>query len=242
MKKIILLLSVIWIAGSSFAQQSASVPMVVESMALMPKRGMEDKFEAAVKAHNLKFHPDGPYVAGLRKVEYGPRAGWYVWVHGPAPYESLDKPFSKESGHDQDWSATIDPLVETYGASYYMNYNADLSFGLDILKKSKHYEVWAVTLKPKQYYRFKSLIEKLKNVYASEGKTAFIVLENNLHGKDMPDVALIWSFDTYAGWQNDPGPKAAYEKLNGAGSWQSAMDEWMDMIVDYNSEIRSNVN
>jgi len=34
--------------------------MVSENMYIMPKRGMEDKFEAAIKAHDLKYHPDGP--------------------------------------------------------------------------------------------------------------------------------------------------------------------------------------
>jgi hypothetical protein len=52
---------------------------------------------------------------------------------------------------------------------------------------------------------------------------------------------LIWSFNTYSDWQKDPGPKATYEKLYGEGSWQTAMDEWMDMINSYNSEIRSNI-
>ncbi|MCX6303643.1 MAG: hypothetical protein NT040_01620 [Bacteroidetes bacterium] len=230
------------IGMTSFAQSdSLKTPMAIETLMLMPKRGMEDKFEAAVVAHNKKFHPEGPHVAGLRKIEYGPKAGWYVWVQGPVPYSSLDNPLAKEGGHDQDWNSTIDGMIEQYGASGFMNYNADLSYGLDIFRKSKHYETWGIDLKPKQYYRFKALCEKLKKVYGSDGKTAFIVLENNLHGKDMPDVAIVWSFDTYVDWQKDPGPRSTYEKLYGAGSWQTAMDEWADMINDYNSEIRSNI-
>jgi hypothetical protein len=238
---IIVLLAGIF-AMNSFAQSDAgSTPLAIETLMLIPKRGMEEKFEAAVVAHNKKFHQEGPHIAGLRKIEYGPKAGWYVWVQGPMPYASLDNPIGKEGGHDQDWNSTIDPLVEEYGASGFMNYNADLSCGLDIFRKAKHYETWGVDLKPKQYYRFKALCEKLKKVYESDGKTAFIVLDNNIHGKDLPDVALVWSFDTYVDWQKDPGPKATYEKLYGAGSWQTAMDEWMDMINDYNSEIRSNI-
>ncbi|MFZ4522975.1 MAG: hypothetical protein ACOYNC_14795 [Bacteroidales bacterium] len=229
-------------ALTSFAQSdSARTPLAIETLLLMPKRGMEEKFEAAVIAHNKKFHPEGAHFAGLRKIDYGTRAGWYVWVQGPVPYGSLDKPIGKEGGHDDDWNTTIEPLVEQYGAAGLMNYNPDLSYGLDIFKASKHYETWGVDLKPKQYYRFKALCEKLKKVYESEGKTAFIVLENNLHGKDTPDVALVWTFDTYVDWQKDPGPKATYEKLYGAGSWQTALDEWMDMINSYTSEFRSNL-
>ena len=231
-----------FLAMNSFGQSgTASLPMVIESQMMLPKRGMEDKFEAAVLAHNKKFHPEGPYTAGLRKIEYGPKAGWYVWVMGPVAYSSLDNRPSKESGHDQDWNTTIDPFVDQYGSTGLWNYNTELSYGLDIFKKSKHYEIWAVDLKPKQYYRFKALIEKLRKVYESLGNTAFLVLENNLHSKDGANVALIWSFNTYTDWQKDPGPKAGYEKLYGEGSWQTAMDEWMDMINGYDSEIRSNI-
>ena len=243
MKKFMLMLVLAGcLAMNTFSQSNpGSTPLVIETLTMMPKRGMEDKFEAAVVAHNKKFHQEGPHFAGLRKIEYGPKAGWYVWVQGPMPYSSLDNPLGKDGGHEADWNSTIDPLVQDYGFAGFMNYNPDLSYGLDIFKKCKHYESWGIDLKPKQYYRFKALCEKLKKVYESEGKTAFIVLENNLHGKEMADVALIWTFDSYVDWQKDPGPKATYEKLYGAGSWQTAMDEWMDMINDYNSEIRSNI-
>jgi hypothetical protein len=241
-KYMILLLIAGCFAMNTFAQtNSGSTPLATETLMMLPKRGMEDKFEAAVLAHNKKFHPAGPYVAGLRKIEYGEKAGWYVWVFGPTEYGSYDTRPTKENGHAADWDATVDPLVETYGASGFFNFNTDLSYGLDIVRKSKHYEMWAIDLKSKQYYRFKALCEKLRKVYEADGKTGFLVLDNNLHGKDQPDVVLVWSFDTYADWQKDPGPKAAYEKLYGAGSWQNAMDEWMDMINDYNSEIRTNI-
>jgi hypothetical protein len=215
--------------------------MVIESEMILPKMGMEDKFEAAIKAHNTKFHPEGPYVAALRKIDYGPKAGWYVWVMGPTVCGSLDTRPSKESGHDQDWSATIDPLVQEYGPSSLSTYEPDLSFGLDIFKKSKHYEIWMVDLKQGQYYRFKALCEKLKKVYEQLNTGSFVVLDNVLHSPTGSDVAIIWSFDSYAEWFKDKGPKAAYEKMYGEGSWQTMIEEWKDMIVDYTSELRSNV-
>lgn len=223
-----------------FAQPATEQPkMVVENMYLLPKRGMEDKFEAAVKAHNMKFHPEGPYVAGLRKVEYGEKAGWYVWVYGPTAYSNLDSRPTKENGHDEDWSKTIDPLVETYGTTTLSEFNQDLSYGRDIMLKSKYYELWQVDLKRGEYYRFKALAEKLKKTYESMGTTAFLIFDNVMHSPGGPDVAILWSFNTYSDWSKDPGPKAAYEKLFGEGSWQHMLDDWMDITVDYNSEIRS---
>lgn len=230
---------VLLLIGNVFPQQTAEKPLVVfENLYLLPKRGMEDKFEAAIKAHNQKFHPDGPYKAVLRKVEYGEKAGWYVWVFGPATYSALDTRPDKENGHADDWSKTVDPLIETYGNSTLWELNEDLSFGREIMKNSNYYEVWIVDLKRDQYYRFKPLTEKLKKAYEAAGKTAFLIYNNPLHTGDNADVALLWSFNSYDEWSKDPGVKDSYEKLYGAGSWQNMVNEWMDITVDYKSEIR----
>jgi hypothetical protein len=239
-KKIGLVLIGFCLVAGTMAQTSPDAPQsVVETMYLIPKRGMEDKFEAAVKSHDAKFHPAGPFVAGLRKVEYGEKAGWYVFVYGPTTYDNIDNRPAKANGHDADWSSTVDPLVETYGTTSLWNLNKELSYGYDILQKSKYYELWMVTLKRGEYYRFKALSEKLKKAYESLGTTSFVVFDNPLHTTNSPDVGLIWSFNTYKEWADDPGPKAAYEKIYGAGSWQLMMNEWRDILVDYNAEIRS---
>jgi hypothetical protein len=241
MKKVtFIILITTFIAINTYSQSGPdATPMAIETLMLLPKRGMEDKFEAAVVAHAKKYHPEGDYIAGLRKIEYGQKAGWYVWVMGPTGYSTLDKPLGKDNGHEQDWNTTIDPLVEEYGASGLWGYNTELSYGLDIFRKAKHFEVWAVDLKSGKYYRFKAITEKLKKVYEAMGNTAFLVFDNNLHTTGGADVSLVWSFDTYADWAKDPGPMAEYEKQNGKGSWQRLMDEWMDIINDYDSEIRT---
>ena len=224
----------------AFAQTSAEKPaMVTETMYLMPKRGMEDKFEAAVKAHNTKFHPEGQYKAGLRKVEYGEKAGWYIWVFGGTSYSALDTRPTKEGGHDADWSATIDPLVETYGETNLWELNEALSFGMDMMKTAKYYEAWSVKIKRGEYYRFKALSEKLKKAYESLGSGAFIIYNNVIHTANGPDVAIIWSFNSWDEWSKDPGAKAAYEKLYGAGSWQNMLDEWNAVNESYDAEVRS---
>ncbi len=241
MKKQILLFTIASVlAFSALAQTAEDKPTIVaENMYILPKRGMEDKFEAAVLAHNKKFHPEGPYKAGLRKVQYGEMAGWYVFIYGPTTYASLDSRPDKENGHADDWSKTVDPLIETYGKTALWDLNSELSFGADILKSAKYYEVWSVDLKRGDYYRFKAIAGKLKKAYEADGKTAFLVYENPIHTAGGADVALLWSFDSYESWSKDMGIKSTYEKINGAGSWQQMLDEWTDILVDYNSEIRS---
>ncbi len=241
MKKTITLAFVaLFVACSSFAQTAGEKPsMVTETTPMLPKRGMEAKFEAAVKAHNTKYHPDGPYTAGLRKVEYGDNAGWYVWVFGPTTYASLDSRPAIGGGHDADWEATVDPLVESYGAPELWEMNDDLSYGKDMLKTAKYYEVWRVNLERGDYYRFKALAEKLQKAHESQGKMAFLIFNNMLHTAKSGDVAILWSFNSYAEWAKDAGIKQAYEKIYGAGTWQNMVNEWRDITVDYTSEIRS---
>jgi len=64
MKKYILtaLVGLCLVAGTMAQTAPATPQTVVETMYILPKRGMEDKFEEAVKAHDAKFHPAGPYV------------------------------------------------------------------------------------------------------------------------------------------------------------------------------------
>ena len=225
---------------SSFAQSAEEKPKVItETMLILPKRGMEDKFEIAVKAHNAKFHGAGPNVAGLRKIEYGEKSSWYVWVHGPTGYASLDNPFTKESGHAADWAANVDPLIESYGSSMIWERNEKLSYGIDILQKAKYYEIWSVKLKPGEYKRFAALCEKLRKTYESMGTQAFVILDNALHQANGADLAIIWSINSFDKWGNDPAPIVAYEKLFGTGSWQAMMDEWNAVKIDYSAEIRS---
>jgi hypothetical protein len=238
-KQYILLAALLCIGTLVSAQTSTPAPVqVVEMMYLIPKRGMEEKFETAVKAHNQKFHPDGPYVAGLRKVEYGKMSGWYVWIFGPTTYSSIDTRPDKENGHAADWDATVDPLVEKYGTSELWNYNSDLSFGMDLLKKANFAEFWKVDLKPGEYYRFKGIAEKVRKASEAVGTMSFVVLENQIHQTNGSDVGLAWSFNSFKEWSEDAGMMAAFEKIYGQGTWQNMLNEWRDIVVDYDVEIR----
>lgn len=241
MKKIaISAILVLMLTACAIAQPMNDKPTtVVETMYMLPKRGMDDKMEAAVKAHDMKYHPDGQYQASLRKVEYGDKAGWYVWIFGPTTYSAIDTRPKKEGGHDADWSTNVDPLIDQYGATSLWEFNPDLSYGYDMVKKSNYYELWAVWLKHGQMYRFKAIAEKLKKTFEAGGNRGFVIFNNPLHTTESPDVGIIWTFNTFDEWSKDWGTKAAYEKIYGDGSWQHMLDEWLDIVKDYNAEIRS---
>ncbi len=84
-----------------WAQEGEKKPTAIsETIYILPKAGMASKLEAAVKVHNDKFHPEGAHFAGLRRVDYGAKAGWYVWVM-KGTYASLDSRPADEA-HDGD--------------------------------------------------------------------------------------------------------------------------------------------
>ena len=235
------ILAVVWLfaAITAFSQSSPeNSPMAVRTRYILPKRGMEDKFVTAALAHLKKFHADGPTFSRLRRIEFGDKAGWYIVVMGPTAYTTLDHAMPQKAEHDADWSTNVEPFVDQYGPTDLWNFDLDLSSGIDLTKSAKHFEVWNVELKPGQFSRFKDMAGKLKKVYESLGNSAFLVLENDLHRGGGPDLTLLWTFDTYDGWQKDPGPKAAYEKMYGAGTWEKMLADWNDMVKDYSAEIR----
>ncbi len=238
-KRIMLLSAFLFFAFIAFGQEKEEKKTtVVESVYILPKRGMADEFEKAIKSHNEKFHPEGDHVAGLRRVDYGLKAGWYVWIMGPTTYAALDSRPTKENGHEEDWNKNIDPLVEKYGAVSLWNFNEKLSFGKDLVMSSKHYEAWAVDLKRGQYYRFKAIAKKLMKTSENLG-VAFLVFNNPLHTPKSADIGLVWNFDSYEAWSQDIGFMKEFEKLYGKGSWQNMLDEWYDILVDYNAELRT---
>ncbi len=235
------------IAGSLLAMssvpagaQTAPPPQISETMYILPKRGMDDEFKAAVKAHNLKYHPEGPYTAGLRYVEYGEKAGWYVWIMGPTTFASFDSR-PDEGAHGDDWNNTVDPLVEEYGTTNLWQYEAEQSFGRDILLKSGNYNLWAIDVKRGEMGRFNEIADKFKKTYESMGNRGFLVYSNLIHTPGTADAAFIASYTSLADWGTDWGVKKAYEKLYGEGSWQTLWKTWDEVVVDFDEELRSNV-
>ncbi|MEP7128310.1 MAG: hypothetical protein ABI729_05555 [Chitinophagales bacterium] len=240
MKKNLLLSFVLALMVASVVAQSGETKpaVIVESMYILPKKGMTDKMEAAVKAHVTKYHPSGTYLAGLRSIDYGLKSGWYVWVMGPTGYAGLD-PRPDKVEHADDWNKNVDPFIEEYGATTINEYDADLSTGREFFIKSDHYDVWAINVQPGEMDRFNEILQKLSKTYVALGDRAFMVYHNMVHTPGGADVGIVTSFTNYVDFGKDWGVKQAYEKLYGVGSWKSMLTTWNEVVVDYNEELRS---
>jgi len=232
--KITLIMAFVLYAGCLFAQEKTK--SITETTYMLCKRGMNEKFEAAVKAHNDKFHKD-PNSAALRSVVYGDKAGWYVWLMR-GTYASLDNRPGK-GAHDDDWSKNVDPLVEEYGQVGLFEFNEELSVNQDKLADDGYYNLWMIDLKRGKYNQFKSLVSRIGKAYEAMDGRAFLVFDNAVPSNNTPDIGLIWGFDKYAELNDNWGTKAAYENIYGEGSWEAMVDEWMSITESIDTEIRS---
>lgn len=245
MKKLLLipmLIAALLFSTSSIAQEdetsSYSMAMVIYMYA---NTGMETDFEAAVKEHNATFHKDGIYKGWLDNIISGDEAGWYVWVMGPCTFTDLDSaPGAGE--HADHWKNTVAPNIKKYGRQEYWKYNDDLSYQSGDEDNSLM-NIWFVEIKRGDNYRFKALMTKIKEAYVKKADGGIRVYDNQFHGNDGRDIAIVWDLKNFAELDDESGSiKKDYEEINGEGSWNTMLDEWEEISVSVNSQLwRTNI-
>lgn len=200
---------------------------MVELNYIKVKPGMEMKFVQAVKNHNSKYHPDGPYDASLFYIRTGNRAGWYVWAMGTMTYTDLDGA-PGAGAHRDDWAKNIAPLVEEYGPIEMWRYNDKLSSSDG---DSEAMEVlWFLDITWGEFYRFKAFMEKVQPIFDEKNEDMHVWM-NQYNQMDGRDVAISWPFDKWADMDEDDwNMEEAYDEKYGEGSWDNAMEEWKDFV------------
>jgi hypothetical protein len=212
------------------AQEEEPKSMLAELVYIKVKMGSEEKFEAAVLAHNKKYHSSSPYKASLNLIETGEDAGTYVWAQGGFSYSEMDARPGKGE-HQKDWAKTIAPFIESYGRTEIWSYNKKLSH-----RKAGEYaleEIWYLSVSGKDYYRFKAFMAKIQKIMAA--KDAPMSVYNNAFGQDNGrDVAIVFPLKNWAEYDNEEWTmKEEFEKEHGANSWNDALSEW-DAVVKTN--------
>jgi hypothetical protein len=233
MRSIILTLAGMFLCTFAFAQAN-----IAESLYILPKMGHSSDLEEAVAAHNSKYHPSGDGEAMLRYVEYGERAGWYVWIM-KGKYASLDNR-PQDDAHTKDWADKVEEYVQEYGETTIYRLNTEHSTGIDQMNNASKYRAWSIEFEDGQAYRFWPLMKKMQKVQSDLGRS-FVIYNNVVHIKNGSDVAIIWAFDQFAEFEENSGVVEAYEKEYGTGSWVGFMDEWRAIVKDYDEEIRSKI-
>lgn len=242
MKKLITLAVACLLFQTFATAQGENEPKsLTETMYILPKQGMDKQFEKGVAAHDQKFHAPGKdNQAMLRRVEYGNKAGWYVWIMR-GTYSSLDSRPANDA-HSQDWEENVGKYVKEYGTTDLWSLNKDLSYGMDKFEKQKRYETWAIYLKPWQGYRFDAALEKINAAYKKMGDRSMLVFEPEVKRKGGPNVGLVWGYDNFADLETDSKLVDTFEEIHGKGSWGVFLQEWRDIVEDVDMEHRVKVD
>jgi hypothetical protein len=99
MKKLFLLF-LLAVPFWSYAQEES---LIFESNTLTPMPSQVLRFEAAVAAHNKKYHAAGPHGVRVYEIISGKNAGRYQWVMGPGHWGDLDTRPADTANHSVDW-------------------------------------------------------------------------------------------------------------------------------------------
>jgi hypothetical protein len=88
---------------------------------VMPKRGMEAQFEAALKAHAaFRMANNDPWEWAVLMVETGPDAGGYhirSGAHSWADFDAYDAASTFQEAARNHWNSTVAPLIGSFQSS-----------------------------------------------------------------------------------------------------------------------------
>jgi len=197
--------------------QADKTPNLFEYVNIQAIPGQEEAFEEAVKAHNAKYHAEGPYKAALKYTINGPGGGTYAWVMGPTSWTAMDdRPLKGE--HDKDW-AKVTALSARTGSPQYWTFDTELSRNAMNPANDKRM-IWIYDLKPGQYSRWMELVAKVSEVYAKKRPTeTFIVASNELADtRAGEDVGVAFDFAKWSRLDEVNKVYKDFEAVHCAGS------------------------
>lgn len=227
MKNLLLFLLCIPLIAFSQEEPQANLYEVV-NIQVIP--GKEKAFEAAVKAHNKKFHPEGgDHYARLFYNINGPSGGAYSWILGPTSWTAMDNR-PDEGEHNDDWNKVV-AFVEKFESPTYWKFSDKLSQTIENVSPPKRL-IWAYDIKRGQGARWAELIGKVKEVYeAKRPEEHFWVVWNEFADtKSGMDAVIIFAFDKWSWMDRESNFIKDYEEVHGEGTWYAFLDEFMDTI------------
>lgn len=233
-----ILITLLFLPAFMFGQDNS--PNMFEVTTMTVKRGMEDKFEAAVKQHNEKFHKDGMYHATLAYNINGPMGGTYSWIMGPLNWAALDNRPGK-GAHDEDWK-NVDQYVEKYNAPTLWSMSSKLSHWKEDKPLNKRI-IWAYDIKSGKNARWAELVEKVKKVYEAKlPNESFRVAWNSMApGNGGTNAVIIWGFENWAVLDRDRDFGDLFEEVHGNGSWHTYLNDFNDTVeerIDWMREMK----
>lgn len=239
MKKLILTLGIV-LTSAVLVMGQADYKMY-ETIYLRPKSDKLKELNEGLKAHNMKYHSEAPYEAGVHYISVGQHAGEYSWIMGPCTFSDLD---GRPSGdHDTDWSDNVSPYVyRTTDVEYWM-YKEKLSYSAEGDEGSKKLFIRIWDVKDGMRKKFNHLLEGVTAVFhKNEYNHSFRVYATAFDTGNERDMIAVMGFENWAYFDQDNNFKKDYEALHGEDSWDFFMDELETCLNSTKIEIRDVVD
>lgn len=239
-KQILALISIPVFACCMYAQTSKTVTnyQMFNVMNIMPKKGMEEQFEAGISAHNAKYHSSGPYKARCASITHGAGSdGWYVWAMGPLTYTDMDNEPNGNKEHDADWNKNVDAFVDHYGETKLWKLREDLSVTPPNYNPGR-VDVWGITVNPGMRYKFDELMKKWKGMWEAKKYTYCLRVFNSDLMTSGHNTSMVFSFEKFAEFDLDVSWKNDYESLYGSGSWANFWKDWNECVSATDEHLR----
>jgi len=199
-------------------------------------------FEAAVKAHNDKYHPKGgDYHGRLFYNINGPSGGSYTYVMGPTSWTAMDKRPANDD-HNSDWEKVVE-MAEKIESPGYWSFSENLSHEIENLSPPKRL-LWLYDIKRGQSAQWSELVAKIKKVYEVKRPTEpFWVLWNEFAntGAGM-DAVIIFAFDHWSWLDRKSNFGKEFEEVHGEGSWYNFLNAFSETVNGRVDWLRERVN
>lgn len=209
---------------------------MLEDVLIVVKPGENEAFEAAVKAHNEKYHKEGTYEATLYRIATGKDVGTYVWEMGPLTFSDMGGRPMEADGHDADWDANVATHIKKVTSVEYWRYNNKLSYWKEGTDYS-NYEIWYFDIKQGKWDTWSAFMEKVKKINEKMGDS-FSVWNNRYSQNDGRQISMSFGFNDWADLDKDDWNMAEeFDKEYGEGAWDKALMDWSDSTTPVSREV-----
>lgn len=250
-KSISQFLVVLIVIGASFtmnAQEDSKDYVMFESVMLTPDYTKLKVLGENMRAHNAKYHKDGPYDAVVYNISTGPNSGSMVWMMGPVKFAHLDSRPSGD-GHDEDWRDNVMPYIKKVKTSEFWTMDDKVSnMGMMDGDSSKFPLIFVRygEIDEDHSYSLDSFFEMVgKTVKAMDGENPWGLYYNQFRQGDLGrHLASVSFYKNWTEFDNDDSFKDTFDKTIGKEKWQKFLDmsngvfsnSW-DEIWSYNAHM-----
>jgi hypothetical protein len=198
------------------------------------KDGHSAAFEKAVAAHAKQFHT-GHWKWRVYQVLSGPDGGSYQINEGPNSWTDLEGRGDLGAAHNKNYETTLLPHISKSSPEAYMEFQ-DKHSTTPLGNYSAKALITHAYVKPG---RMPAYMEALKTNKAVWEKRGYNVAVWRSFASGPAQVGIVYRLKNgFKDFDIDDGPyKAAYDEINGAGSYDKYLEEIVRDVESYSSDM-----